>query len=531
MREQLVLIYSHLHGIWQYRWVALMIACVIAIIGWAVVYTMPNKYTSSAVVHVDTTSVMKPLLKGLSVDAKVDEGLNIMSRVLLSRKNLLDVILHTDMNAGANTPEELDELVRNLGRSIVLTSGGKRKRGSSIYELSYEGQSPELAYQVVSKLLNTLIENTLNSSRTDTASAQQFIDGQIAEYETRLTEAEQMLAEFKRKNLGFMPDEKGGYYKRLQSEERALSTIRSDLRLARRKHTAMLRQLEGETPLLSNSSYAAPKVQKLRQYREELEQLLTQYKEQHPDVVALQALIAETAESIANGNTTEKYTGGSKTGDSVEFNPVYQDLKAESNRASIEVETLNIKLAEQENIVKELKQAVNVLPGVEAKLAKLNRDYEITRERYLSFVERRESARLAQAVGQSGNNVKFNIIDAPRVPLKPSGPYRSLLLTAVFASALLSGLAWGFFKYLIQPTFIGSNQVSEKIGLPVLGSVGLYLTDEHKRKRKLQLVGFLMVLFLLVATYGASIAFRDSGGERSDVSVALNVSEMKSSEI
>ena len=73
--------------------------------------------------------------------------------------------------------------------------------------------------------------------------------------------------------------------------------------------------------------------------------------------------------------------------------------------------------------------------------------------------------------------------------------------------------------------------MSEKIGLPVLGSVGLYLTDEHKRKRKLQLVGFLTVLFLLVATYGALIAFRDSGGERDNVSVALNVSEAKSSEI
>jgi polysaccharide chain length determinant protein (PEP-CTERM system associated) len=520
MREQLILIYSHLHGIWRYRWVALIITCIIALTGWAIVYMMPNKYTSSAVVHVDTSSVMKPLLKGLSVDSQVDEGLNIMSRVLLSRKNLLDVILNTDMNAGANTPEELDELVRNLGRSIVLTSGGKRKRGSSIYELSYEGKSPELTYQIVSKLLNTLIENTLNSSRTDTASAQQFIDGQIAEYEARLTEAEQELAEFKRTNVGFMPDEKGGYYKRLQGEERVLSTIRSDLRLAKRKHVAMLRQLEGETPLLSNNSYAAPKVQKLRQYREELELLLTQYKEQHPDVLALKALIAETVEAIANGNTKDKYVGVRKTGDSVEFNPVYQELKAESNRVSIEVETLNIKLTEQENLVRELKQAVNVLPGVEAKLVKLNRDYEITRERYLSFVERRESARLAQAVGQSGNNVKFNIIDAPRVPTKPSSPYRSFLLTAVFAFALLSGLAWGFFKYLIQPTFVGSSQVSDKIGLPVLGSVGLYLTDEHRRKRRLQLAGFFVVLFLLVATYGTSIAFRHSAGGWGNTSVA-----------
>ncbi len=527
MREQLILIYSHLHGIWRYRWAALMITCIIALTGWAIIYMMPNKYTSSAVVHVDTSSIMKPLLKGLSVDSKVDEGLNIMSRVLLSRKNLLDVILHTDINTEANTSEEQDELVRDLGRSIVLKSGGKR---SSIYELSYEGESPKLAYQVVSKLLNTLIENTLNSSRTDTASAQQFLDGQIEEYETRLTDAEQKLAEFKRTNVGFMPDEKGGYYRRLQGEERELSNIRSNLRLAKRKYTSMLRQLEGEAPLLSNNSYVAPKVQKLRQYREELEQLLTQYREQHPDVMALKSLIAETVESIARGNTTEQYRGVG-AGDSAEFNPVYQELKADSNRASIEVETLNIKLMEQGNIVKELKQAVNVLPGVEAKLAKLNRDYEITRERYLSFVERRESARLAQAVGQSGNNVKFHIIDAPREPTRPSSPYRSFLLTAVFAFALLSGLAWAFFKYLVQPTFIGSNQVNEKLDLPVLGSVGLYLTDEHKRKRKLQLAGFLAVFFLLVATYVVSITFRHSGSELNKVSIALNISTAKSSEI
>ena len=514
MREQLILIYSHLHGIWRYRWVAVVIACVVALLGWSIVYMMPNKYTSSAVVHVDTTSVMKPLLKGLSVESEVDEGLNIISRVLLSRKNLLDVILHTDMDTGGSTPEELDELVRNLGRSIVLTTGGggRRNRGNSIYELSYDGKSAELSYQVVSKLLNTLIESTLSSAQTDTAAAQQFIDSQIAEYEARLTTAEQKLAEFKRSNVGFMPDEKGGYYQRLQGEEAELSDVRSNLRLARRRHSTMLRQLEGETPVLDSNSYSAPKTLKLRQYREELELLLTQYKEQHPDVMALKVLIAETVDAMANGNTAEKYVTTGSGGDMVEFNPVYQELKAESNRANVEVEALTIKLAEQENIVRELKKAVDVIPGVEAELAKLNRDYAITRERYLSFVERRESARLAQAVGQSGNNVKFHIIDSPRVPLKPSGPPRLLLLTAIFFIAIMAGLAWGFFKYLVQPTFIGSRQVSDKIELPVLGSVGLYLTDEHKRKRRLQLVGFLTVFFLLVATYGAAIAFRRSGG-------------------
>ena len=509
MKDQLILIYSYLHGIWQYRWMALVIACVVAITGWAFVFTLPNQYTAQAVVHVDTTSMMKPLLKGLSVESDTDAGINLMTRVLLSRENLEDVIRQTDMDLEANSPKALDKLVFHLGTSVKLKQSGRRK-GNNIYELSYQGKSPELVYQVVSKLLNTLIENTLNSSRSDTAVAQQFIDHQINEYEIRLTAAEQKLAEFKRANVGFMPDEKGGYYNKLQSEDSELDSIRSELRLAKRRYSAMLKQLEGEAPLLDNTSYGAPKVLELRKYREQLQQLLTRYKEKHPDVKALRATIAEI---IANDYVVEDEFIDTGSGDSVEFNPVYQELKAEINRASIEVETLKIKLMEQNDRVQALKQAVDILPGVEAKLAKLNRDYEITRERYLSFVMRRETARLAQAVEQSGSNIKFRIIDPPRVPTKPSGPNRLLFLTAVFFVAIAAGLGWGFLRYLIQPTFIDLSQIRDKIGLPVLGSVGLYLKDEHKRKRQLQLTGFLAVFFLLVITYGAAMVFSGPGSE------------------
>lgn len=511
MRDQLILLYSYLHGVWQYRWAALAIACVVAIIGWAVVYTLPNQYAAQAVVLVDTTSVMKPLLKGLSVESDTEEaGINIMSRVLLSRKNLKDVIQHTDMNLEVENSEALDKQVRELSKSIKLKLGGKRRGGSNIYELSYEGKSPELVYQVVSKLLNTLIENTLDSARSDTATAQQFLDQQINEYEDRLTMAEQKLAEFKRANVGFMPDEKGGYYTRLQREEAKLGDLRSQLRLGKRRYSAMLKQLEGETPLLGSGSYGASKLVKLRRYREQLEQLLTQYKEQHPDVKALRETIAEL---VASDNAASEEYAGTGSGDLVEFNPVYQDLKAEIHKASVDVETIKIQVQEQENTVQALKQEVDVLPGVEAGLAKLNRDYEITRERYLSLVTRRESARLTQAIGQSGSNIKFRIIDPPRVPTKPAGPNRLLYLTGVFLLAIAAGLGWGIFRYMLQPTLIDTSQVRDKIGFPLLGSVSLYLKPEHKFKRRLQLAGFLAVFSLLVITYGAAMFFNETGSE------------------
>jgi len=113
-------------------------------------------------------------------------------------------------------PFPVDDLVIDFANSIVLEERGRRDRRSSsnIYELSYQGHSAKLVYEVVSKLLNTLIETTMSSARTDTAAAQVFLDRQIAEDETRLIAAEQKLAAFKRANVGFMPDEEGGYYNR-----------------------------------------------------------------------------------------------------------------------------------------------------------------------------------------------------------------------------------------------------------------------------------------------------------------------------
>jgi polysaccharide chain length determinant protein (PEP-CTERM system associated) len=470
---------------------------------------MPNQYTTSAVMHVDTKSVMQPLLEGLTVESDVEEGIEMMTRLILSRKNLEEVIRQTDMDLKADTPAAMDGLVSKLAGSIILKGGDqdRRKRKDTVYELSYQGTSPELVYQIVSKLLNTLIETTLSSARTDTAAAQTFLDHQIAEYEKRLSVAEQKRAEFKRSNVGFMPDKRGGYYTRLQQAQGDFDSIRSQMRLAKRRLVEMNKQLKGESPLLAGGGAQSTK---LRLYQEELQNLLTQFTEQHPDVQALRSIIDEL---LARGSAGGLDSSALDSGVPAEFNPVYQDLKADIHRASVEVETMKITLVEKESNLEKLRLSADIIPEVEAKLAKLNRDYDITRERYLSMVERRESARLAQEVGLSGSNINFRIIDPPRIATKASGPQRLLLLAAVFFAAIGAGVGWGVLRYLIHPTFIDSSQLRNNIGLPVLGSVGLYVTAEHKKRRRVQLSYFLSIFSLLIVAFGDVVLFKGQGSE------------------
>ena len=225
---------------------------------------------------------------------------------------------------------------------------------------------------------------------------------------------------------------------------------------------------------------------------------------------ALKAIIEELKTNNTTDNLNEEPVA-SGTGEISEFNPVYQQMKVELSKAGVEIEGLKIQLMEQKNNVSKLKGFVDVIPEVEAKLAKLNRGYEVTRERYLNLVERRESAQLAQKAGQSASEVTFRVIEPPIVPYKPSGPNRILLLTGALLASLGSGLAWSFVRFLLQPTFFELRQLESITGVPVLGSVSLSLSPVHIKRRRLQLASFLSVTFLLVVIFGVVLWYRDSG--------------------
>jgi polysaccharide chain length determinant protein (PEP-CTERM system associated) len=505
MNEQITQIYGYLHGMWRFRWSALIIAWLVAVAGMIVVLSLPDKFKVVSTVYVDTTSVMKPLLKGLAPEMDTRDELAVMNRVLLSRENLLSVMRDTDMDLKVGNIEEKEDMLDRLRRSVELDRGRQ-----NIYELSYSNRSGELAYEVVSRLLDTMIEDTLKATRTDTATAQKFLDTQIAEYEVRLADAEQQLAEFKKENVGYMPDEKGSYYSRLQRAKDLVDQTKSQLKLTQQRLAELKKQLGEESPTLDGLVGGGSEAELLRQYEERLRVLQNSYTDRHPDIVATKSAIEELKSRGEEGEGAA-ISNPRQMEDTGEINPVYQEMQIEASKAAVEVETLKIQLADYEKKVEDLKGSIDVIPEVEAKLTQLNRDYEITRQRYLDLVQRRESAKLAESAGQSSSDIKFRIIDPPVVPTRPSGPPRILFMVGVLIIAVGAGLAWSFLRFMIQPTYFDLEQVTEKTGLPLLGTVGLYMTPAHRRKRRVQLVSFLSAACMLFVFTASVMLFNKEG--------------------
>jgi len=138
---------------------------------------------------------------------------------------------------------------------------------------------------------------------------------------------------------------------------------------------------------------------------------------------------------------------------------------------------------------------------VETELKRLNRDYEVTKTNFQALLSRRESAQLAEDVEQTGDSVKFRVIDPPHVPSTPSGPHRVLLSTGVLFGSLAAGLVLALILSQIWPSVYDRKALRDLSGFPVFGSISRILTGEVLRKRRLEVMGFATAGVMLLAVY------------------------------
>jgi uncharacterized protein involved in exopolysaccharide biosynthesis len=135
----------------------------------------------------------------------------MMAKTLLSRSNVEKIARASDLDITTSTETQFESLVTNLSKQIKLSSTGR----DNIYNISFNNKEPVVAQRVVQETLDLFVEGSLGSNRRGSDTAERFINEQIAEYESRLEEAEQRLANFKRQYNDILPLA-GSFYSNLQ---------------------------------------------------------------------------------------------------------------------------------------------------------------------------------------------------------------------------------------------------------------------------------------------------------------------------
>jgi polysaccharide chain length determinant protein (PEP-CTERM system associated) len=500
MNELILMLKNHIRSAWRFRWSALLVTWLIAIVGWGMVFTMTNKYQSTAKVFVDTDSVLRPLLKGLAVETDLEQRLQLMTRTLLNNANLEKVLRETDLDLEVNTVEERQKIMEGLRDTVSIET----QRRQNFYSISYEYKDPYIAKKVVETLLNIFVEAALGDTRVESDTAQKFLQGQIKAYEKRLLEAENKLTEFKRRNVDTMPDQTGGIFNQLQTAQRELRNIDLQLKEAQIRRDELRRQFqrtaEEEQARRRQGQVVleTPTGRRIQAMESRLDELLLRYTEEHPSVKELRVTIADLKERETKSVIVESPSVPQGISSALE------ELKLAYRQAEVDLTAISLRKNEFDKRIKEFKTKLDVLPKVEAELTRLNRDYEINRSRYQELVQRLESAKMSEQAEIAGDNVKFRIVEPPKVPLLPVGPKRLLLSVVILVAALGAGGGLAFLLSQIKPVYYDPYLLRKETEIPVLGQVSRVWTAEMTLKRRIAVTGFsasvalLLVIFVII---------------------------------
>jgi polysaccharide chain length determinant protein (PEP-CTERM system associated) len=507
MQEQISEILYYLKGTLKYKWMAIIIAWIVCVSGWIFVAAMPNKYASEAKVHVETRTMLQPLLQGMTIHSDVRGLLRVMQLLMFTQTNLEQIIKLSDLDKNIKNVYERQALLTSLKKDIKINGGA-----SDIFTIKYEAKNPDTAKNVVQAVLTVFSEQTHKSTLAGADVAQRFIDEQIQDYETRLRNAEKARENFKRANFGLLPGEGSDQISQVQGAANLLEDAKLQLNQALSRKQVLSGQLNdikesdedwGITESIGNLTEEDARIQALTEKKKEL---LLRFTEKHPEIVSIKKTITELQKSKQKAEK-EDITKDMFAKPEVMANPYIQTIKVGFNEAEAMVASSQARVDELKHRVDRIGDELNSRLTIETELQNLNRDYNSIKSNYQKLLESREQASMSEKVDDQAEALKFKIADAPDKPLKPSSPNRELLFSAVLITGILLGLAMAFLFYFIRPTIMSTLQLRQLTGLPVLGSVSMKTNVQQAEKNKIDLIRYSVAALGLVMIYISFMAF------------------------
>jgi polysaccharide biosynthesis transport protein len=220
---------------------------------------------------------------------------------------------------------------------------------------------------------------------------------------------------------------------------------------------------------------------------EQLNNLLIDSTEEHPLVKELRLRIAAAKKDLGPGEDTIYSTDKPIT------SPVYQKLQQELDKLIQEQTTAtssNVSYASSATTTntdpQDPSSSIYKLMLMDKLDSVLARDIQINENIYNMLLQKLETAKITQRLEASKEGTRYDIIEPPRLPLKPSKPNKLLVVFLGLFLGTCSGAGLVLGKEFMDHSFMDVEDAKNNLGLPVLGAISRITTQEEIEKEKEQ---------------------------------------------
>jgi len=417
-----------------------------------------------------------------------------------------------------------DTAVAMITTGVLDTWSGRERAIYAGFTVSYYNPSPEVAYQVASRLAPLFPQLSRVTDQERASHDLAFYTSEAERTRQQIAEQESRLAEFKEKNYNRLPEVAQANLNQREGTERELVGVESELRVLQRNRvfTAQqldqaragppgdnLRQLEAEYarksavyssghpdvialrrqidtlqrrgPAVGGSSRQA----ELEAQRAALAEARQRYSEDHPDVRSMKRRVEALGAQIAAGESTE-LVGGGDTVMSVQFQTQLNALDTQIAGLAARRDQLRSRLAQFE-------LRLGSTPEVERDYQAITRNLGAARQQYEQLINRRMDAEVVASAIEAGAADRFRLLDPPRIPESAARPARTRILFLSFVLAVVVAVSSVVVAEILDSSVRGVRDVRVALGVSPLVAVPLMHGPLHRRKRALS-----------VATYAGS---------------------------
>ena len=283
----------------------------------------PRKYQASTLVLVTPQRVPADLVRP-TVTASIIERLNSISQEIMSRTRLEQIIDELKLYQGELKQMKREEVVELMRKNIKVEIPKRTTETAGYFTVSFTGEDPRTVTIVANKLSSLFIEENLKLREQQAVGTTEFLTNELQMTKEKLEAQGKTLADYKRRNMGSLPEQRDTNIKMLEQIQRQSQRIDESVRaLEDRKLLIMKQMSDMENPPAVTTGPDGTAQQKKgtmsyeaqqEELKKQLADLQSRYTEKHPDIVRTKKRIADLEKS--------------KETTSIKNDPRYKELKA-----------------------------------------------------------------------------------------------------------------------------------------------------------------------------------------------------------
>lgn len=347
--------------------------------------------------------------------------------------------------------------------------------GTDVIKVTHQSNNPKMAALVVNQVMDTYINNNIQSNRTQVFAAGDFIRNRLPSARRELEIATEALRRFKiQNNIVQLPQQATAAITNISNLNEQIDLNQATLADTIAQETVVKKQLNlaGEEAVNITSLNQIPGVQEVlgeqQKVQAKLATLKARYTNEHPAIadlenqeLALNSLlkqrVGQASGSIRNISSTSLQIGKIKE----ELASQYVQLLAQRQGLEQKVRTLS-------NIRETYQRKLSLLPNLDKQQGDLERTLTIVQTDYQNLVARLQEIEVAEK--QTIGNAR--VVQPALVPKTASLSKITLLLLGggVFVG-LLVGVASAFFVDLIDRSLKTVKETEKFFGYTMLGLI------------------------------------------------------------